>query len=127
MPCSPVIEPPQARTCVKQFVQSSLAPPFGAGLVEIHHDVGVDVAVAGVAEAGDSKAVFPLQPRGESEEVFQAAARDDDILVQLGEAGVAEGIGELAADLPDGFALVLAEADFDEAAASGARRAAGAD
>src|ERR1039458_6532757 len=37
----------------EQLVQRLLAAAFGAGLVEIHHDVGVDVAVARVAEAGD--------------------------------------------------------------------------
>ena len=75
----------------------------------------MDVAIAGVTEAGDAEVVLPLEPRGEGEEVLQAAARDDDILVQLGEAGVTEGIGELAANLPYRFALVLSQADFDEA------------
>ena len=59
-------------------------------------------------------AVLSLEPRGEGEQVLQSAAGDDDVLVQLGEPGVAKGVGELPADLPDGFAFVLAEADFDK-------------
>ncbi len=98
----------------KQFVQSPLAAPLGARLVEINHDIGVDVAIPRVAETGDAQAVLALEARGEGEQVFQPAARDDDVLVQLGQAGVTQGVGELAPNLPDGFALILAEADFDE-------------
>src|ERR1019366_4423503 len=89
---------------LEQFIQGSLATPFGAGLIEIDHDVRLNIAVAGVAETGDRKAVLSLEPRGESEQVFQAAAWDDDVLVQLGEAGVTWGVGEFAPNLPDGFA-----------------------
>ena len=66
---------------VEQLIQSSPTAPFGAGLIEIYHDVGVDVAVAGVTETGNRKTVLSLQPGGESEEVFQAATRNDDIFV----------------------------------------------
>jgi hypothetical protein len=98
----------------EQFVQGGLGTSFSAGLGVIHHDVSMDVAVAGVAEAGELQLAFLLQSRGEVEQVLQPAARDDDVLVQLGEAGVAQGIGELAADFPDGFALFIAQASFGE-------------
>ena len=58
--------------------------------------------------------VLLLQPRGEREQILQPAARHDDVLVQLGQAGVAQRIGELAADFPDGFALLVAQAGLDE-------------
>ena len=66
MPCSPVIAPPQAMTCANSSSSAASTAPFGAGLSVIHHHVGVDVAVAGVAEAGDRQAVLLLQPRGEA-------------------------------------------------------------
>ena len=122
MPCSPVIEPPQARTCVKSSSSAASAAALGAGLGVIHHDVGVDVAVAGVAEAGDRQAVLPLQPGGEAKQVLQPAARDDDVFVQLGQAGVAQGIGEFAPDLPDGFALLRRRGRVRRTAASAGGR-----
>ena len=45
---------------LEQFIQGNLATPFGAGLIEIDHDVRVNIAVAGVAETSNRKAVFPL-------------------------------------------------------------------
>src|ERR1039458_4741456 len=99
---------------IEQLIQSCLATPFGAGLFEINHDVGVDVAVAGVAETGHREAVLSLEARGEGEEVFQAATGDNDILVELGKPGIAQSVRELAPNLPDGFAFVLPEADFDK-------------
>src|ERR1019366_5818053 len=77
-------------------------------------DVRMDVAVAGMAEAGDAQAVLPLEPCGKGKQVLQPAAGDDDILVQLGQAGIAQGVRELLADLPHGFAFLLAEADLHE-------------
>ncbi len=114
MPCSPVIEPPQAMTCAKSSSSAACCAPVRAGLVVVHHDVGVDVAVAGVAETGDRQAVLLLQPRGEGKQIFQPAAGHDDVLVQLGQAGVAQGVGEFAADFPDGFALGRAQAALDK-------------
>jgi hypothetical protein len=55
-----------------------------------------------------------LEARGEGEEVFQAATGDNDILVELGKPGIAQSVRELAPNLPDGFAFVLPEADFDK-------------
>ena len=84
------------------------------GCVVIHHDVGVDVAVAGVAETGQRQAMLLLQPRGEGEQILQTAAGNDDVLVQLGQAGVAQGEGKFAAQFPDVLAFGFAEAGFDE-------------
>ena len=98
----------------EKFIQRGFGALLGARLGQVHHDVGVDVAVAGVAETGDGQAVFLLQPGGELEQVFQPAARHDDVFVELGQAGVAEGVGKFAADFPDGFALGGAQAALDE-------------
>ncbi len=51
------------------------------------HDVHVNVSIAGVAEAGDRESIFLPQPGGEFSKIRQAASRDDDVLVQLGEPG----------------------------------------
>src|SRR5688572_7922335 len=53
-----------------------------------------------MAEAGDWKSERFFEAAGEFEQIFETSARHDDIFVQLGEAGVAEGIGEFATELP---------------------------
>jgi len=63
-----------AEDLLEQFIQGSLATPFGARLIEIDHDVSVNIAVAGVAETGDRKAVFPLQPGGQHHPVLRKPA-----------------------------------------------------
>ena len=45
---------------------------------------------------------------------LQLSARHDDVLVQFREAGVAERVGKFAADLPDGFAFLVAKTALDE-------------
>ena len=98
----------------EQLVQGDFASLPCARLGEVHHDVRVDVAIAGVAEAGELQLVLFLEARGKVKQVLQTAARDDDVLVQFGKASVSEGIGELAADFPDCFALLVTKAGFDK-------------
>jgi len=98
----------------KEFIECGLTPPFSAGLGVIHHDVGVDIAVAGVTETGELQFVLLLETGGEIEQVLQSAARDDDVLVQFRQAGVTQGIRELAANSPHGFALFVAETGLNE-------------
>ena len=98
----------------KKFIKRGFGMFIGARLVQVHHHVGVDVAIAGVAETRDGQAVLLLQPGGELEQIFQPAARDNDVFVQLGQAGVAEGVGKFAPDFPDFLALRGAEAALDE-------------
>ena len=45
------------------------------------HEVDVDIAVSGVAEAGDRDAIFFLQPGGEVEEIEDPSSWDGDVLV----------------------------------------------
>src|SRR5690606_7548684 len=71
-------------------------------------------AVACVAEARHLQAVPPLDARAEAEQVLDAPARHDDILVHLGEAGVAQAVGELAAQLPQALARLGAEGALQE-------------
>src|SRR5688572_1068445 len=56
-------------------------------LIVADHEIGVDVAVAGVAEAGDGDAGVLLQLAGEGDEFDELGARDDDVLVEFGETG----------------------------------------
>jgi len=65
----------------------------------------MDVPIAGVTEAGHGQAVFLFEPFGESEKLFEPPARHDDVFVELREARVTQGLGELAAELPDFLAL----------------------
>ena len=45
------------------------------------HEVHVDVAIAGVAKAGDGDTVFFLESGGEPEEIQDSSPRDGDIFV----------------------------------------------
>ena len=74
----------------------------------------MDVSVAGMSKAGDGEFVFLLELCREAEEVLKAATRDDDVFVEFGQAGIAEGIGEFTPDLPDGLGLMTAESGFDK-------------
>jgi len=98
----------------KEIVESNPGAVSGARLLKIHHQVGVDVAITGVAEAGNGQAVPALKTGGEGEKVFEAAARHDNVFVKFGQTGIAEGVGELAADLPKGFTLGGTEGGLDE-------------
>ena len=65
----------------EQFVQRVGGTFFSAGLREIHHDIGMDVAIAGMAEAGELQSMFALQLGGELKQIGEAAARDHDVFV----------------------------------------------
>ena len=72
----------------EQFIERGGRTPFCARLGEVNHHVRVDIAVARMTKAGKLQLVFLLQTRGQREQVFQPAARYDDVLIQLGQAGV---------------------------------------
>ncbi len=55
-----------------------------------------------------------LQLGGKLEQGFEFAARHHDVFVQFGEAGIAQRVGKLPANLPDGFAFDGAKAALDE-------------
>ena len=98
----------------KQFVERRPGARLGVRLGEVHHHVGVDVAVAGMTETRDGQAMFFLQIRRKLEEIFQSSARNNNIFIQLCEAGVAQGVGKFAADLPDRLTFPVAKATFDK-------------
>ena len=80
----------------------------------IDHDVDMDVTVTGMAEASDGQTMFLLQPRCETEQVLKAAARHDDVLIELDQAGVPQRPGKLTPDLPNLFTLAITQATLDE-------------
>ena len=90
---------------VEQFVEGRITPAFGIGLRKVHHDIDVNVAIAGMAEAGYGQPVFFLEPGRVSKKILQPAPGHRDVLVELGQSGIAERIRELPAQLPDGLAL----------------------
>jgi len=45
--------------------------------------------------------------RAKFHQVDEFRARDDDVLVEFVESGVAQGVGKFAAELPDGLASGL--------------------
>ncbi len=86
---------------VESFV--GVSPDHGI-LVVVHHQVGVDVAVTGMSEAGHRDACLLLQPAGELHQLDQLGAGHHHVLVELGETGVAQRVGKIAAQLPDRLA-----------------------
>ena len=111
----------EAEDVAEEVVESGVGA--GALMRVLHvgdHDVDVDVAVAGVAEAGDGEAAADLEAGGEFDEIDETAAGDNDVLVEFGEAGVAETVGEFAAHLPEGFDFLVGGAGFDADGAVGA-------
>src|SRR5882672_5418573 len=74
----------------------------------------MDVAVACVAKARDRQPVLLLQPFGEAEQVLQSAARNHNVLVELGQAGVAQRVGKLATQLPEFFATFRTQPTLNE-------------
>ena len=63
MPCSPLIDPSSATTRSKSSRSACPRARALVGVAAIDHEVDVDVAVAGVAEAGDPQAVAPPSAR----------------------------------------------------------------
>ena len=51
------------------------------------------------------------------DQLDEFGARDDDVLVELGQAGVAQGVGKLAAEFPDPLAGRLVRRALDEGGA----------
>ena len=98
----------------KEFVQCRFGAPGGARLAEIHHHIGVDIAVASVAETGNPQSVFLLESGGKLEKVFQAAARHHNVLVEFGQTRVAQSVGEFAADIPNLIAAGGTQTAFTE-------------
>src|SRR5579862_3505233 len=58
--------------------------------------------------------MFFLQSRRKSEQVFEPAARNHDVLVELGQARISQSVGKLAPNLPNLLAFLLSQADFDK-------------
>ena len=79
---------------------------FGV-VVVFDHQVDVDVAITGMTEAGDGDSGIGGKLLREFDEFDQLGAGDDDIFVEFGEAGGTQGVGEFAAEGPDGFASFL--------------------
>ena len=97
MPCSPVIAPPQAMIWQRDRREQS-GRGFGRQAVEnppsgwcgcCHHRRG----------RSRQRQAVPALNRAAKAKVFEAAAHDN-VFVKFGQAGIAEGVGELAADLP---------------------------
>ncbi len=78
------------------------------------YDIEVDVPVARMTEARDLQTMLFLQPCRELEQILQPAPWNDNILIELRQSRVAQGIGEFSTNLPDGFTFFIAKTTFDE-------------
>ena len=85
---------------------------FGV-VVVFDHEVDVDVAITGVTEAGEGDSGVGGELLCELDEVDELGARDDDVFVEFGQARGSQRVGELAAELPDGFASFFVAMGLD--------------
>ena len=92
---------PPGENLPEEIVERGVGAGAAAGLGVVHHHVDVDVAIARVAKARDGEAMLFLQPRGEAKQFLQPPAWDDDVFVQLRQAGVTEAVAEFAAQAPE--------------------------
>lgn len=72
----------EAEDVAEEIVEGNVCA--GALIRVLHvwdHDIDVNVAVAGVTEAGDREAAADLEGGGEFDEVDEPAAGDDDVFV----------------------------------------------
>ncbi len=107
MPCSPVMVPPCSSTQRNSLSTQASARAFFWVRVIVHHDVGVNVAVSGMAEACDVQPRFPVHGLAEFHQVHQAGPGDDDVFIQLGHAGGFQAVGKFTPQLPNGFRLLF--------------------
>ncbi len=89
----------------KEVAKSRVTTAFGVGLIEVHHDIHMDIAVTSMTEAGHGESMLLLEALGETEQLFQLATRNSDVLVQLSETRVAQGVREFAAQPPERLAF----------------------
>ena len=71
--------------------------------VVFHHDIGVDVAVAGVAETSYLHTGFPLKALAEFDQFDEAGTRDDNVFIEFRHSGSFQTVREFPAQLPDVF------------------------
>ncbi len=87
---------------------------FRLAIISVRHDIDVNVPVSGMTETGDRKSMFrACSFSGKLDEIDHAAARDDNVLVQLGQAGRAKRVAEFATQRPKFFAILFRGRHFD--------------
>src|SRR5262245_27350457 len=94
----------------KQIIERALHA-FANGdlaIIAIRHDVDVNVSITGMAKAGDRKSGFCAQSLRKLDKIDDAAPRHDDVLIQFGQSGGAEGIAKLPAQGPQFFTILFA-------------------
>src|SRR5206468_10681314 len=84
-------------------VQAKFTTLASARLVEVHQEVDVNVPIACMAEAGYRQTMLFLESRRKTKDLFEASSRNHNVLVQLGQARVAQSVREFAAKTPDFF------------------------
>lgn len=86
-------------------VQYDLGPAHLRGVVGIDHQVGVDVAVAEMAEEDHAQVEFGGQAVDEGHHLRDAAARHDNVLIDLFRFQPGDGRRDAAPRLPEGLLL----------------------
>ena len=61
----------------------------------------MDVAVTRMPEAGHRQAMCSLKADGEPKEIVEPTARDDDVFIQLREAGITQRVENSRRNLPN--------------------------
>jgi len=101
----------------KEFIES-LGDLFFDGtafVVASGHEVDMNISISSVAKAGDGEAVFFSEFFGKKGEVSESTTGDNDIFVELWQAGCFEGLGKCAAQIPEFLASEFAKGGFHSA------------
>ena len=106
MPCSPLIDPSRATTPWNSSRSAAAARRISSAFGRIDHQVDVNVAVAGMAEAGNQQPVLVAHAIDEVEQLRHAAARDHDVVVDLARRQRPQRERQLATRLPDRVAIL---------------------
>ena len=100
MPCSPLIDPSSATTPSNSTFSASCARSISSASSGDHHDVDVDVAVAGMAEARDAQPVGVADAPDQREQLRDAALRHDHVVIELQRRDHLQRQRQLAAHAP---------------------------
>ena len=89
----------------KKLVESGIRTSMNLSvLIVTNHDIDMDVAVSRMSEARNGKSAAGLESLGEVDKIDKFAPGNNDILVQLFQAGSLQGFRKRPPEIPQFFA-----------------------
>jgi len=81
-----------AQNLVEKFVQRRPAAALCARLIEIDHDIRVNVSISGMAKTSDLQTMLLLQMIRKIEQLFEPPARHNNVFIELRQTRVPQGV-----------------------------------